>query len=117
MENKSLIAILTKVSKPAAPMPCTAQPARKTAIFCPRAHQPTGKEDRDRDQHDELAAPNIGDLAPCWRRGHVAQNVGAADPLIAGWQLEVRRDGWEGGRDDGHLDGGDEDAGAERGHD
>lgn len=67
-----------------------------------------GKEDGAADQHDDLAAPDIGELGPDGPAGCAGEEVRAADPGVACGGVEVPSYGWGGGGDNSGVEGGDE---------
>ena len=61
-----------------------------------RANSRTSKEHGEPGQHNEFAAPDIGEFGPDRARGGVGEEVCAADPGVTCGAVEVARDGWGG---------------------
>lgn len=76
------------------------QPATRSALesppnnkflhrLCRSAHGGADEEECERNEHDELAAPDVGERRPDGAGGCVGEEVGAPDPGVACGRGEV----------------------------
>lgn len=82
-----------------------------------RAQQAAGEEEGLRDEHDGLAAPDVGDGAPHGGHGRAPQDEGPAHPDVARRGLELGGDGRYRRRDHGQVQRREQDGQAEGRHD
>lgn len=76
--------------------------------FCGSADGRADEEECKSSQHDELAAPNVGERGPDGAGRRIGKEVRASNPGVACGRGEVPGYGWGGCGDDGGIEGRDE---------
>ena len=60
------------------------------------------------DKHHQPTRPDVAQARPYRRANGVGDQLGGADPDVAGGEVELGSDGGDGGEDDGGIEGSDE---------